>query len=229
MSLVFSPSNLSTHVQCPRKFWGQSIAKTLKWKASQQKSRGTLVHNALEKAVKDGFDAVKNWPEGLDMDFVRQQVGLARGLVDAGMSCYIEHEMCVDGRGNPVDWWDEHGIMRCKADTILVPPEGTELPLFLIDYKTGRKWDDEDMQLRMEALIARMYYNHPIVQYAYWYVDSGETATGIIDFRNGMEPVQDILDALEDARQDMAANDFPPKKNRFCKWCGFYNTPECGL
>jgi CRISPR/Cas system-associated exonuclease Cas4 (RecB family) len=229
MGIVFSPSNLSTHVQCPRKFWGQSIAKTLKWKASQQKSRGTLVHNALEKAVKDGFDAVKTWPDGLDMDFVRQQVGLVQGLTMAGMSCYIEHEMCVDGRGNPVDWWDDKGAMRCKADTILVPPEGTELPMFLIDYKTGKKWDDEDMQLRMEALIAHLYYKHPVVQYAYWYVDSGETATGIIDFRNGMEPVQDILDALVDAQQDMNANDFPPRKNRFCKWCGFYNTPECGL
>lgn len=228
MSIVFSPSNLSTHVQCPRKFWGQSIAKTLKWKASQQKSRGTLVHSALEKAVKEGFNAVKNWPEGLDIDFVLQQVGLVRSLMQAGMTCLIEHEMCIDGFGNAVDWWDERGAMRCKADTLLLA-DNDDIPMFLIDYKTGKKWDDEDMQLRMEALIAYLYYRHPIVQYAYWYVDSGETATGIIDFRNGMEPVQDILDALEDARQDMNANDFPPKKNRFCKWCGFYNTPECGL
>lgn len=227
--VVFSPSNLSTHMQCPRKFWGQSVSKTLKWKASTQKSRGTLVHNSLEKAVKDGYDAVKTWPDGLDMDFVRQQVNLARGLIDAGMQCHIEHEMCVDSKGNAVDWWDEKGYMRCKADTLLLPPDGTRLPMFLIDYKTGRKWDEEDMQLRMEALVAYLYYKHPVVQYAYWYVDSGETATGIIDFQNGMEPVQDIFDALSDAQQDMNANDYPPRKNKFCKWCGFYNTPECGL
>lgn len=229
MPVVFSPSNLSTHVQCPRKFWGQSVAKVLKWKASQQKSRGTLVHNALEKAVKDGYDAVKNWPDGLDLDFVRQQVGLARDLINAGMSCHIEHEMCVDRKGNAVDWWDDNGYMRCKADTILLPPESLAVPAFLIDYKTGKKWDDEDMQLRMEAFIAHMYYKLPVIQYAYWYVDSGETATGIIDFSNGYEPVRDIIDAVSDAQQDMSANDFPPKKNRFCKWCGFYNTPDCGL
>lgn len=229
MSLVFSPSNLMTFADCPRKFWGQSVAKTLKWKASQQKSRGTLVHNALEKAVKDGYDAVKSWPDGLDLDFVRQQVGLARDLINAGMTCHIEHEMCIDRKGNAVDWWDDNGYMRCKADTILLPPENADLPVFIIDYKTGKKWSEDDAQLRLEALIAHINFKKPLIQYAYWYVDSGETATGLIDFRNGYEPVRDLLELVEDANASLQCNDFPPKKNRFCKWCGFYNTPECGL
>lgn len=228
MGFVFSPSNLSTHIQCPRKFWGQSISKTLKWKASQQKSRGTLVHNVLEKAMKEGMDAVKAWPEGMDLDFVRQQITLARSMMAAGMQCYIEHEMCINPSGDPVDWWDENGFMRAKADTLLMM-DNKDIPAFLIDYKTGKRWSDDDFQLRMEAYITHLHYKRPVVQYAYWYVDSGETATGLIDFRNGLDPVQDIIDAVRDAQQDMNANDYPPKKNRFCKWCGFYNTPECGL
>ena len=44
---VFSPSNMSTYRTCPRRFEGQSITKEIVWKASAQKSRGTLVHHAL--------------------------------------------------------------------------------------------------------------------------------------------------------------------------------------
>lgn len=224
--LVFSPSNLSTYLQCPRKFEGQSVTKELKWKASAQKSRGTLVHAALEVACKYGMDEVHEWPNDLDMDFVRSKIGLVRQMMDLGAKLYIEHEMCITDDGKAADWWDEKGMMRCKADALIVPTDG---PLFLIDFKTGKKWDEEDFQLRMEALIAHIFYKRSLINYAYWYVDTGEISSGTIDFTYGLSPVQDIIDAVQDARGSLMANNFPPKKNRFCKWCGFYNTEACGL
>ena len=60
MGFVFSPSNLMSFAACPRRFQGQSITKEIKWKASSQKSRGTLVHGCLQKAVDEGMAAVKN-------------------------------------------------------------------------------------------------------------------------------------------------------------------------
>ena len=57
MNFVFSPSNIMTYRTCPRRFMGQSISKEIKWKFSTQKSRGTLVHSSIEKAMQDGWDA----------------------------------------------------------------------------------------------------------------------------------------------------------------------------
>lgn len=228
MAFVFSPSNMSTFVQCPRKFEAQTLTKEIKWQATKQKSRGTLVHNAMEKAMKDGFDAVRQWPDGMDMDFVQSKIQVVRQLVTAGVPLYIEHELVINRQFQPVDWWDENALLRAKADTILVPPTH-EHPILILDYKTGKKWDEEDFQLRVECLLAHVIYKHPVVQYAYWYVDSGETATGLIDFRNGIEPVRDVMDLMNEMNQAIAANSFEPKKNRFCKWCGLYNTPGCGL
>ena len=225
--LVFSPSNLSTFLQCPRKFQGQSVTKELKWKATQQKSRGTLVHAALEDACKEGYESIHVWPEGLDQDFVRDRVNLVRNMMSFGAKLHIEHEMCITEDGKATDWWDEKGMMRCKADAIIVPDAPS--PLLLIDFKTGKKWDEEDFQLRMEALIAHIFYKRQVVNYAYWYVDTGEVSSGTIDFNYGLTPVQDVIDAVHDARSAIAANNYPPTKNRFCKWCGFYNTEGCGL
>ena len=65
------------------------------------------------------------------------------------------------------------------------------------------------------------------MRYAYWYVDSGEEVDGIIDFRNGLAPVQDVLELLGTMEQALKNNHFPPTANKFCRWCDFNNTPKC--
>lgn len=225
--VVMSPSNMKTFMDCPRKFQAQSITKELKWQASKQKSRGTLVHNALERALKSGWDSVLTWPDGMDMDFTRQKVQMARQLIALGSELCIEQELTVNQHLKPTDWWGEDAMLRAKADALILPPG--DAPAMLIDFKTGKKWDDEDFQLRVECLLVHLIYNKPVVQYSYWYVDSADTASGIIDFDNGISPVMDILEVMKDMKQTIASNAYMPKKNRFCKWCGLYQTPACGL
>ena len=58
MGFVFSPSNLLSFRACPRRFQAQSITKEIKWKASTQKSRGTMVHGDIEKAFRKGPQAL---------------------------------------------------------------------------------------------------------------------------------------------------------------------------
>ena len=63
---VFSPSNMSTYRTCPRKFQAQTITKELPWQATAQKSRGTLVHNVVEMALRSGIGARCWVPDGID-------------------------------------------------------------------------------------------------------------------------------------------------------------------
>ena len=83
---VFSPSNMSTYRTCPRKFQAQTITKELPWQATAQKSRGTLVHNVVEMALRSGLDAVTSWPEGIDLDYTRNSIVEARAAA-SGPKC----------------------------------------------------------------------------------------------------------------------------------------------
>lgn len=224
---VLSPSNMSTYKQCPRRFQGQSITGEIKWQFSQQKSRGTLVHSVVEAALRHGVQKVTNWPDGLDIYYTQNKVQEARQQVADGGMVFIEHEMVIDNNFNPANdgWWADDAILRAKADSIIVPVDN-EQPVKIIDIKTGKKWDTEDFQLRVEALLAHLIYKKPTVEYEYWYVDIGDTESGFIDFRYGFTPVQDIIDLMRDMKLAIKNKDFPVKKNTFCKFCGLDGCPN---
>lgn len=229
MAIVFSPSNLMQWQTCPRKFWGQSISKLLKYKESAQKNRGMEVHTAIQNALKYGFNRVTDWPAGLDIYYVQDIVEDVRKQIADGAQLYIEHDLVVTDKFQvaPGGFFDDNAYLRARADAVILPPVG--LPPYLVDIKTGKKWDNNDFQLRVEALLAHLIYQRDVVNYAYWYVDYGETVDGSIDFRNGLGPVQDIIDTMKQMGVDLKLQTFMPRKNKFCKWCDFNGTANCGL
>ena len=224
---VFSPSNMSTFMQCPRKFQAQSITKEIKWQATQQKSRGTLIHNCMERALQKGYDDVSSWPEGMDMDFVKRSVDAARTVItQSGVELYIEHELTVTDRWAQTGWWDDDAFLRAKADALILVPQHHAL---LLDFKSGKVYDRDAFQLRVEAFLTHLIYKVPTVSYSYWYVDSAERVSGVCEFSLGYHQVQDILDLMQEMRGCINGNISIPKKNKFCKWCQLYKTPGCGL
>lgn len=227
---VFSPSNMSTYRTCPRRFEGQSITKEIVWKASAQKSRGTLVHNALEMAMRKGIDTMEAWPDGIDVDFTRRQLQRAAQMVKDGAQLFIEHEITLNQQLRPAaeGWWAKDAFIRCKADAIIMPKDLRQ-PALIIDFKTGKKWDSDDFQLRLETLLLHLAYNRPVVNYEYWYVDVGDIEDGLIDYSQGLGPVADIKELIREMKQAIINKDFPPKRNKFCNWCDFNKTPACGL
>lgn len=222
--IVFSPSNLSQYRTCPRRFAGQSIWKDIKWKGTTAKTRGTLVHEALEKALKTGKVAL---PSDVDSYFTNQKIQELRQAVADGAQLFTEHEMCVNRRMAPTGWWDEDGYMRAKADAVVLYPDRKSA--LIIDWKTGKKWDEDAFQLRMETMLVMAYHQRPVVRYAFYYVDQGETVDGEVDFTNGIDAVRDIAELMKDAEKNIGLEYFPPKKNQFCRWCDYHKTPRCGL
>lgn len=227
---VFSPSNMSTYRTCPRRFQAQSITKEIVWKPSAAKSRGTLVHNVLEIAMRKGIDGVTAWPDGIDVDFSRQQLQRAAQMAQDGCQLFIEHEITLNKQFRPADggWWSKEGFIRAKADALLLPKDVLR-PALLIDFKTGKKWDEDDFQLRVEALLTHLAYDRPVVSYEYWYVDIGDVVDATIDFSQGLDPVRDIVDLIKEMNQAIINKDFPSCKNKFCNWCDLNKTPACGL
>lgn len=231
---VFSPSNMQSFRDCPRRFQGQSLTKEIPWKSSAEKSYGQLVHTLVEKALKYGMQAVTSWPDnpktrsGPDAFYVTDMVNAVRQQVMAGAKLFIEQEMTIgkNFKPTPTGWWDESAFLRARADAIVVPVDNA--PVEVIDIKTGKKWDEDDFQLRVNCLLAHLVYQRPVVKYAYWYVDTGETVDGIIDFANGLSPVQDVIETMKEMQDRIKDGYFPATKNKFCRWCSLHGTPACG-
>lgn len=226
---AWSPSNLSQFIACPRKFQAQSITHELKWVPTAQRSRGTIMHSVMEDALRKGWqdnhDLIQD--DKVDTSYVRQVVDKVQDLRRAGYQLGIEREVSVTKQGEVSGWWDANTFMRCKADVILLHPDPQQ-PVIIGDIKTGRNWGDT-LQCRMECLIAHMAFKRPIVRYEYWYIDQGETEGDTLYLQDDLSGVQDIFEALRDGQLAIKNNDFPPTVNKFCKWCGLYQTPECGL
>ena len=228
MGFVFSPSNIMTYRTCPRRFMGQSITKEIKWKASTQKSRGTVVHSAIEKAMQDGMQAVRSWDTQLDTGYVQQLVSNVRNAAAKGAKVCIEHELVVtDKMKHTYNWWDDNAFLRARADALILYPDDTAP--WLIDIKTGKKWDTDDFQLRVEALLVHLIYKKNIVRYSYEYVDSGESVKGIVDMTNGLLPVQDVVDTIRDMKASIRDGYFPCQSNKFCRFCDFHKTKSCDV
>lgn len=229
MAFVFSPSNIVVYKQCPRKFWGQSIAKLIKWKPSKQKSRGMILHEQIQDALRrpEKFDKVQQDTQ-LDSNYVYGCVSDVQKYRAWGYKLYIEHEMCMNRAGAKVGWWDDKAFLRAKADAVLIHDD-PEKVVHIIDIKTGKNWDNYTVQLRLEALLAHIIYQRPLVQYEYWFIDQGESEVGRIDFRNGLEPVQDLYDTMREMGTAIKNNDFPCQRNNLCRWCEFYQTKDCEL
>ena len=225
--IVLSPSNMDTFARCPLRFFGSSVSREIVWKASKAKSRGTLIHSQLEKCLRLGWQPQLSWDGQIDLSFARQMVEDTRNLLGA-YDLFIEHELAIDKMSRPCGWWDENALLRAKADAILIPKDPAD-PIRLIDIKTGRKWDDEDFQMRVEVLLAHLIWDNPRVLYSYWYVDEGMESDGFIDFNNGLGPVADIMELMRDMLLSIKNSDYPARKNKFCKWCDWYQTPKCTL
>lgn len=228
MAFVFSPSNMSTYKQCPRRFQAQSITKELPWRASEQKSRGTLVHSCMERALQRGFEDVVQWPENVNTQYVQTVVDSAREMLKLpGVKLYTEYEMCLTNAWKPTGWWDSDAYLRAKADAIIVAPGEMAA---IIDTKTGKVWDKDAFQLRVECLIAKYIFGVDRAKWIYWYVDSGETVSGDIDLEAGLYGVEDILTLMRDMTASINSNYFPAKRNRFCRFCDLKDKPgACGL
>lgn len=229
MSVVMSPSGLSTYRQCPLRFYGQSISREIPWQDSPAKARGTALHSALEKAL-HGDDAAlgQTLDDTIDAAYVRACVHMLRSRVSEGYALATEHMLVMNRKGEAKDWWSIDAFLRAKADVFL-HNAGAEWPVLIGDWKTGRIWDKDAFQLRVEALLAHVLYDAPRVQYAYWYIDQGETVEGEIDFTKGLADVADIYELMTEFRESVKNNYWPPTKNRFCKWCPWHKTESCDL
>lgn len=119
------------------------------------------------------------------------------------------------------DWlktrWDDwqNCALRIKTDASCV--DGTDL--YIIDHKTGKKYDDNKEQLELYAVGGALWFpkvKKIITQL--WYLDSGEVVDQEFDAKDAPK-----LQKEWDKRVEPMLNDtrFAPKPSHECRWCPF--------
>jgi CRISPR/Cas system-associated exonuclease Cas4 (RecB family) len=111
-------------------------------------------------------------------------------------------EFIPDGWTHPEAW------LRMKLDA--------RIGNYIVDFKTGRHYDDHKHQARLYANTHMMRTNDTEVTVEFWYLKDGEVKTYEFDNSTLEEDKKHWQD-----RVDVMMNDtvFEPKKNDYCKYC----------
>lgn len=129
---------------------------------------------------------------------------------------FCEQELAFKADWSRTQWRDwKNCWLRVKMDACAI--EGNDG--LIVDFKTGKKYDDNLAQVELFALAAM--HIHPQVKewdVRLWYVDSGEE-TQFTRHRSTKDRIKH--EWTERIGSLFADTTFAPKPNKFCKWCHF--------
>lgn len=227
---AMSPTSLKTFQQCPQKYYRQYITKELEWKQSAAAARGDKLHKIMEEAC----DLV--WKTSAWLDETQQVHDTAYSfwlavdkLQQNGWSVQTELETAIDGMGNATGWWDKDSWLRSKIDVCATHPNKDYA--IVIDWKTGKVYDEDKIQLDVNAMTLKPITGLSNYKVMFAYLDQNiiKNYDVVVDLDKPRE-----FDILKDAGtklmdtmlvihtlKDYTARDFwPCTKNKFCNWCG---------
>lgn len=202
----WSYSTLKTYKQCPAKV-GFNKIKGIKEPSSPAMDRGTAIHLLAETFVKE---KQKVLPEDL-LRFTDYFMALRvfKKLV-------VEEEWAFTTTWEPCEWDSPNAWVRMKID---LQAFVSQKHMRLIDYKTGKVYEDNRAQLSLYALGA--FIRNPklqVIEGELWYLDQGVMHQERFE-RYELEDMKAAWNAA--AGRMMNDEFFAPRPGHHCKWC-FY-------
>lgn len=206
---AWSYSRWAAWERCPMAFKAQFLDKSVPMPSSQALDRGRVVHADLAKWF------MSDQPVPLPAEGAKFQ-RLLNQLATLKTSAHIETEQQwgFNSRWQPTTWFGNDTWLRVILDVNVVYADDTA---DVIDYKTGKPYDDNRDQMELFALAVMSRY--PAVHQVatrLWYLDTGDevpdcfTANDVPRLRAKWE---------ERAAQMFADQEFPAKPNDKCKFC----------
>lgn len=205
---AWSYSRYRDYKTCPRKAKYKHVDH-LKEPSSPAAERGIAVHKEAEDYL-NGVTKVNPFAEmgvwGKFLDQLRQRKGM---LAEARWT-FTRDWTTTDWRSK--DAWLRMGIDAhfFKRDTVLT----------IVDFKTGKVRDENQMQLSLYALGAfELWPKLKRVETEFWYLDSLNEEV-VVHFDKGEHKA--IKEYWEGASYPMLHDeDFPARPGFHCRWCAF--------
>jgi hypothetical protein len=216
---AWSHSALNSFETCPKRYFHLSVAKDVRDVKSEQQDWGQDVHTAMQNYFKKGTP----FPLGM-----KQFEPLVEPLARLPGHPIVEQKLALDQQLQPCAWFADHVWVRAVVDAAFI--KGTRA--LLVDWKTGRRKDDDD-QLALSAamMFAQMPELETVDSAFCWLQERPAQAYVRTVFTRGNVP--EIWDrflrrvaAYQEAHRTM---NFPPQPGPFCrKYCPVKSCPYHG-
>jgi len=210
----WSYSTLKAYKQCPSKVKFSKLDK-IREPGSPQMDRGSDIHQLAE-------DYIRDHQSKLPVELKLYKKEFAK-LWKLGTEVRCEEEWAFDTQWRRVEWDSPHAWVRMKIDAFYIHGN----TLYLIDYKTGKVYENNRAQLSFYAMAA-MKWNPTIdkVIGELWYLDQGPLKTAREVFNRDELPAMHAAWEHE-VRPLLSDTIFAPRPGFYCSWC-FYAKDKNG-
>lgn len=209
MTIAWSYSSLQKFLSCPKRYFEERVAKSVKQVPSEQILWGERVHKALEVAV-----LTKSAPEG---EFKIYE-SVVQQLLQIPGAFHAEQKLAITSSFKPTQWFAPDVWCRAVLDAVWVEKEVAKI----VDYKTGKRKLDSK-QLKLFALM--LFHHHPEVDRintAFLWLKEGEPKKPDIEkFKRKDVPIlwQDILPDVRRLEYAHKTQTWIPKPGPLCNYC----------
>ena len=235
----YSPSRLTTFVQCPRKYQFMHVLK-LPGLPSPNLDLGNNVHAALrdwlrlkpkERTRENLIEFYRNAWRGNKKAFERRTRDELKEWGERGKAMLLRYADSLDPALEPImtertisaDYGDV--VLGGRVDRVDALPDGS---LIVVDYKTG-KFPGRPQRAKDEDLAAPVYSRAtslafagaPVQQVQLHYLESGQQLVFEVDEIWQMSKDLAVVEAAHKARDAEKANEFPAQTSVLCGWCDF--------
>jgi RecB family exonuclease len=152
--MPLSFSRLSTFEQCPAQFDYLYVSKRVQSSMNEASEYGDRVHKTLEAYGRGTLDTGTLSLEG--QQTLERWGPLVEKITSRNGEKLFEHQMAVNRKLEPVDWFAKDVWIRSIADVLVVDGDTA----YCLDYKTG-KVKENPTQLQLFA--AMVFWHYPKV------------------------------------------------------------------
>lgn len=226
-----SPTSLKTFQQCARKYHAQYITKELEWVQSDAAARGDRLHKLMEDAINLGWEEVSWYQTEESPNVYNTALNFYQAIIklkNSGWNIQTELETATDGLGNSTGWWSTDSWLRSKIDVCATHPNKDFA--IVIDWKTGKIYDEDRIQLDVNAITLKPITGLSNYKVMFAYLDQNiiknYDVTVDLDkprefdlLHNAGTKLMDTMVVIHTLKDYTARNFWPYTKNKFCNWC----------
>lgn len=207
-----------TYNTCPRKVKLNKL-DGIREPGSPQMDRGNAIHKLAE-------DFIRLKQKKLPQELVLYKKEFAK-LSRLGDEVKVEEEWAFTKQWKVTQWKACDAWVRLKMDAYYVTATNGKMVMTIIDYKTGKVYEDNKKQLSFYALAG--FLRNPLVDKVnveLWYLDQGPQHTHRDSYLR--EEVEDMKAAWESATAQLLYDTvFAPRPGYYCKFC-YYSKSKSG-
>lgn len=189
---------------CPKQYYEQRVARTVKHKDTEQTLWGDRVHKDLETALTTG--------EKPSIEVLEPVADLFRGIKG---NFQAEQKLALTQSLQPTAWFAPDVWCRAILDALWVDGDKAKIA----DWKTGKRKMDAE-QLKLFALFVFAYHRQvDVVNTGFVWLQTGQM--DVEKYHRKDIPIlwQDLLPDVRRLELAHNTNTFPPRPSGLCAWC----------